>query len=151
VGCSVFEEKKSLTWKKPNWRQTQSKKPKPLLGNSFTCGCGCNFNCYRGASFRLLNTALTILKAQLAQAEEDVEKLMELRENGLKNPVEFIERLVSKVLYGLDPIPFYPGLNVERLIGSCYVSEHELRRHWTFVTECRPVSATSKGHCDSRH
>jgi len=47
----------------------------------------------------LVESALTVLKQQLAQAEKDLNTLMDAKKAALNNPLAFVESLLNKVYH----------------------------------------------------
>lgn len=48
-------------------------------------------------SYQIVSSTLTVLRNQLLQAEDDLERLMKLKEEALQDPVTFVEKLLAKV------------------------------------------------------
>ncbi|KNC96511.1 uncharacterized protein SPPG_08100 [Spizellomyces punctatus DAOM BR117] len=56
----------------------------------------------KNEDYQLLLSTLTVLRNQLTQAEEDLTKLINMKEEALQDPLSFVEKLMSK---NLDTIP----------------------------------------------
>ena len=52
---------------------------------------------YHNLSYVLISSALTVLKNQSLQAEKDLDILLEMKDEALKDPCSFVQKIINKV------------------------------------------------------